>query len=77
MTKKPSESKLRKEDILSGAANYIKALMAELEDVKAMMAKDVEVRNKYRAVPNTINFQGGYSGHLLISEGGSNKFNWS
>ena len=28
MTKKPSESKLRKEDILSGAANYIKALMA-------------------------------------------------
>ena len=49
MTKKPSESKLRKEDILSGAANYI----------KAMMAKDVEVRNKYRAVPNTINFQGG------------------
>ena len=59
VTKKPSESKLRKEDILSGAANYIKALMAELEDVKAMMAKDVEVRNKYWAVPNTINFQGG------------------
>ena len=37
-------SKLRKEDILFEAANYIKALMAELEDVKAMMAKDVEVR---------------------------------
>ena len=43
-TKKPSDSKLRKEDILFEAANYIKALMAELEDVKAMMAKDVEVR---------------------------------
>ena len=43
-TKKPSDSRLRKEDILFEAANYIKALMAELEDVKAMMAKDVEVR---------------------------------
>ena len=44
-TKKPSESKLRKEDILFEAVKYIKALMAELEDVKAKMAKDDEVRS--------------------------------
>ena len=43
-TDKPSKSKLRKEDILFEAANYMKALMAELEEVKASMAKDVEVR---------------------------------
>ena len=41
---KPSKTKLRKEDILFEAANYLGALMAELETVKASMAKDVEVR---------------------------------
>ena len=42
-TEKPNKSKLRKEDILFEAANYMRALMAELEEVKALMAKDVEV----------------------------------
>ena len=40
---KQSKSKLRKEDILFAAANYLRALMAELEEVKASVAKDVQV----------------------------------
>ena len=40
---KPSKSKLRKEDILFAVANYLRALMAELEEVKASVAKDVQV----------------------------------
>lgn len=44
---KPSKTKLRKEDILYEAANYLQGLMEELEDVKNSMAKDmkdIEVR---------------------------------
>ncbi len=41
---KPSKIKLRKEDILFEAANYLRALMDELDTVKNSMAKDVEVR---------------------------------
>ena len=45
-SKKRSQGKLRKEDILFEAANYIEALMEELKQVKStskLFAKDIEV----------------------------------
>ena len=52
-------AKLRKEDILFEATNYLRALMTELETVKVSMAKDVEVRS---AVNHTL-----LRGILIIS----------